>query len=330
MKKIYSFLAFVLLSVASFAQNTSNLIVFSEDGLKFYLILNGIRQNDVPVTNVKVVDLNQPYYSAKIIFEDTKQPILEKKYLPVTDAEGKGALEVTYKIKKNNKQVNVLRFFSQVPIAQAAPVSQDVQVYHYNVNPMPEISTTVVTQESTVTSGNVGNTNTNISTGTNGSNTNVSVNMGGMGVNMNVNVNDPAYNSSTTSTSYTTTTTTTTSNSNVNNYSNNTSVQNNSNASTSCDAAYAMSSSSFSAAKQTITKQSFEDTKLTTVKQILKSNCMSSAQIKEVMLLFSFEANRLEVAKIAHNRCVDKNNYFLLNDAFQFESSVEELNESIK
>lgn len=324
MKKIYSFLAFALLSLASFAQNTSNLIVFSEDGLKFYLILNGIRQNDVPVTNVKVVDLNQPYYSAKIIFEDTKQPILEKKYLPVTDAEGKGALEVTYKIKKNNKQVNVLRFFSQVPIAQAAPVPQDVQVYHYNVNPMPEISTTVVTQETTVTSGS----NVNTSAGTNGTSTNVNVNMGGMGVNMNVNINDPTLNSTTTSTSYTTTTTTTTSNSN--NYSNNTSVQNNSNTSTSCDASYAMSSSSFSAAKQTITKQSFEDTKLTTVKQILKSNCLSSAQIKEVMLLFSFEANRLEVAKIAHNRCVDKNNYFLLNDAFQFESSVEELNESIK
>jgi len=328
MKKIYLFLAFALLSAASFAQNTSNLIVFSEDGLKFYLILNGIRQNDVPVTNVKVVDLNQPYYSAKIIFEDTKQPVLEKKILQMTDAEGKGALEVTYKIKKNNKMVNVLRFFSQVPIAQSAPVSQDVQVYHYNVNPMPEISTTVVTQETTVTSGSVGGTNTNVSTGTNGTNTNVSVNMGGLGVNMNVNVNDPAYNSSTTSTSYTTTTTTTSSNSNVNN--NNTSVQNNSNTSASCDASYAMSSSSFSSAKQTITKQSFEDTKLTTVKQILKSNCLSSAQIKEVMLLFNFEANRLDVAKMAHNRCVDKNNYFLLNDAFQFESSVEELNESIK
>lgn len=325
MKKVYSLFTLVFLSVVSIAQNSSNLVVFSEDGLKFYLILNGIRQNDVPVTNVKVVDLIQPYYSAKIIFEDPKQPVLEKKILQLTDAEGKGNLEITYKIKRNNKQVNVLRFFSQVPIAQATPVSQDVAVYHYNVTPMPEISTTVVTQETTVTSGS----NVNTSAGTNGTSTNVNVNMGGMGVNMNVNINEPNINATTTSTSYTTTTTTTTSNNNVNNYTN-TSVQNNSNTSTSCDASYAMNSSSFSSAKQTITKQSFEDTKLTTVKQILKSNCLSSAQIKEVMLLFNFEANRLEVAKIAHNRCVDKNNYFLLNDAFQFESSVEELNESIK
>lgn len=324
MKKVYTLFAFVILSVISIAQNSSNLVVFSEDGLKFYLILNGIRQNDVPVTNVKVVDLIQPYYSAKIIFEDTKQPILEKKILQMTDAEGKGNLEVTYKIKRNNKQVNVLRYFSAVPISQAISETKDVVVYHYNVTPMPEISTTVVTQETTVTSGS----NVNTSAGTNGTSTNVNVNMGGMGVNMNVNINEPNVNATTTSTSYTTTTTTTTSNNNVNNYTN-TSVQNNSN-SASCDAAYAMSNSSFSSAKQTITKQSFEDTKLTTVKQILKSNCLSSAQIKEVMLLFNFEANRLEVAKIAHSRCVDKNNYFLLNDAFQFESSVEELNESIK
>ena len=72
MKKIYTLLAFALVSITSIAQNTSNLIVFSEDGLKFYLILNGIRQNEVPLTNVKVTGLNQPYYSAKIIFEDAK------------------------------------------------------------------------------------------------------------------------------------------------------------------------------------------------------------------------------------------------------------------
>ena len=326
MKKFYSLLAITFLSISSFAQNTSNLIVFSEDGLKFYLILNGIRQNDVPVTNVKVVDLNQPYYSAKIIFEDKKQPILEKKFLQIVDPETKNPLEVTYKIKRNKKQENVLRFFSQVPVLQAASPSSEVPVYHYNVTPMPEIGAAIVTQETTVTSNTFATTNINSSVGTNNTNASVSVNMGGIGINMNV--NDPNMHSVTTSSSYTTTTTS--SNSSVNNNSNNSSVQNNSNSSANCDLSYAMNSSSFLAAKQTINKQSFEDTKLTTVKQILKSNCLTSAQIKEIMLLFDFEAYRLEVAKTAYGRCVDKNNYFSLNDAFQFESSVEELNNSIK
>jgi hypothetical protein len=110
MKKIYILLATLVLSISAFAQNSGNLIVFSEDGLKFYLVLNGIRQNESPLTNVKVVDLNQPYYSAKIIFEDTKQPNIEKKYLAITDAD-KNFQEVTYKIKRNNKLENVLRFF---------------------------------------------------------------------------------------------------------------------------------------------------------------------------------------------------------------------------
>jgi hypothetical protein len=295
MKKIYSLFAFVLISTALFAQNTSNLIVFSEDGLKFYLILNGIRQNETAVTNIKVDKLNQPYYAAKIIFEDKTQPVLEKKYLPVVDAEGSASLEVTYKIKKNNKNVNVLRFFSQVPIAQAAPPSPAVQEIHYNTVPMPDIFTSITI--------------------------NVNVNAGG--VNVNVNVNDPYYNRTTTTTSYTHTS----SSSSSGNVNTNT---NNNTASSGCGNAYAMSNSNFAAAKQTITKQSFDDTKLTTAKQVIKSNCLSSAQIKELMLLFSFEATRLDLAKFAHERCVDKNNYFLLNDAFEFESSVEELNNSIK
>ncbi len=308
MKKIYSLFAFVLISTALFAQNTSNLIVFSEDGLKFYLILNGIRQNETAVTNIKVDKLNQPYYSAKIIFEDKTEPVLEKKYLPVVDAEGSASLEVTYKIKKNNKNVNVLRFFSQVPIAQAAPPSPAVQEIHYNTVPMPDIFTSITINETTTTS------STNL-------NSNVNVNAGG--VNVNVNVNDPYYNQTTTTTSYTHTSSSSSSG-NVNTNTNNNTVA------SGCGNAYAMSNSNFAAAKQTITKQSFDDTKLTTAKQVIKSNCLSSAQIKELMLLFSFEATRLDLAKFAHERCIDKNNYFLLNDAFEFESSVEELNNSIK
>jgi hypothetical protein len=215
-----------------------------------------------------------------------------------------------------------------VPITQAAAPSTEVPVVHFNTTPMPEISSTVVTQETTVTSGSVGNTN--IETGNNVANTNVSVNMGGLGINMNVNINDPSLNNSTsTSTSYTKTTTTTTTNSNLNPNTASTSAQNASNT-TSCDAANAMSSSSFSAAKQTITKQSFDDTKLSTAKQIIKTNCLSSQQIKEIMLLFSFEETRLTLAKMSHERCIDKNNYFIINDAFTFDSSVEELNNSIK
>jgi hypothetical protein len=47
------------------------------------------------------------------------------------------------------------------------------------------------------------------------------------------------------------------------------------------------------------------------------------------MKLFSFESSRLEFAKFAYKYTWDINNYFLLNDAFDFESSIDELNKYI-
>jgi hypothetical protein len=311
MKKLLSTLVLCLITIVVFAQSGSNLVVFSEDGYKFYLVLNGIRQNELAQTNVRVTGLNQPYYSAIIIFEDKTQPSIDKKNLYVVDVADNAKLEVTYKIKRNSKAQNVLRYFSGVPIAQAMPPNPQVVEYNYNTTPMPQIGTTVVTQQVTTTTTN-GN-NTNVSVGTNGM---------GVGINMNVNVNEPVYNetSTTTTTSYNSTTSTNAYNNtstNNSNYNNN-QQQNNSN----CNGNYAMSQSNFSAAKSTISKQSFDETKLSTAKQIISSNCLTAAQIKEIMLLFSFEETRLALAKEAHSRCVDKNNYFLLNDAFIFSSSV--------
>ena len=321
MKKLISTLGLCLVTIVAFAQSGSNLVVFSEDGYKFYLILNGIRQNDLAQTNVRVMGLNQPFYSAIIIFEDKTHPSIDKKNLYVVDVADNANLEVTYKIKRNSKAQNVLRYFSGVPIAQAMPPNPQVIEYNYNTTPMPQIGTTIVTQQVTTTTTN-GN-NTNVSVGTNGM---------GVGINMNVNVNEPVYNetTTTTTTSYSSTTSTNThnntnTNTNNTNYNNN-QQQNNSN----CNGNYAMSSSNFSAAKSTISKQSFDETKLSTAKQVISSNCLTAAQIKEIMLLFSFEETRLTLAKEAHSRCVDKNNYFVLNDAFNFSSSVEELNNSLK
>jgi hypothetical protein len=53
-----------------FAQN-SNLIFFTENGERFTVILNGVRQNNSPETNVKITDLPAPSYKLKVIFDDT-------------------------------------------------------------------------------------------------------------------------------------------------------------------------------------------------------------------------------------------------------------------
>lgn len=97
-----------------------------------------------------------------------------------------------------------------------------------------------------------------------------------------------------------------------------------------CSDQYAMSSLDFLNAKRIISDESLDNTKLSTATKVINTNCLTSEQIKELMLLFSFEDTRLKLAKKAYSSCVDKSNYFIVNDAFEFSSSVKKLNESIK
>ena len=91
----------------------------------------------------------------------------------------------------------------------------------------------------------------------------------------------------------------------------------------------AMSSANFTNALNTLSKQSFDDTKLSTAKQIASSNCLTVKQIGQLASLITFEDTKLEFAKFAYDRCTDPANYFSLNNIFSFSSSVESLNQFI-
>ena len=118
MKKFYLLLAIMLplFSFAQFNQNpTGNLTIFSEDGDKFYLVLNGEKQNEEPQTNIRIEELSQPYYSAKIIFEDKTLANITKKNLMITDADGV-FMDVTYKIRKDKNKKVKMNFFSMTAV----------------------------------------------------------------------------------------------------------------------------------------------------------------------------------------------------------------------
>ncbi|HNQ83646.1 MAG TPA: DUF4476 domain-containing protein, partial [Bacteroidales bacterium] len=57
---------------------------------------------------------------------------------------------------------------------------------------------------------------------------------------------------------------------------------------------------------------------------------MLCIQVKEIMKLFSFEESRLEFAKYAYGYTYDLSNFYIVNDAFSFESSIDELNKYIR
>ena len=86
-----------------------------------------------------------------------------------------------------------------------------------------------------------------------------------------------------------------------------------------------MSNADFSRAKETIRKEMFENTRVDIAKSIMNSNLFTTSQVKELLNLFTFENNKLDLAKYAYRYTLDKNNYYVVNDVFQFSNSREEL-----
>jgi hypothetical protein len=316
MKRSFLLIFITIIALQGFAQKT-NLIFFTEQGERFYLVLNGVRQNSDPQTNVMVTDLPAPSYKIKIIFEDTQLGEIDKNLMF-----GQGT-ETTFCIKKNNKNEWAVRYMNEVPLAQAPapPPERYVIVYGSPAPPPPPPSTVIVSQTTTTT--------TNAAP-VGGASVGISVNDNNAPVNINMNVSGVSSSSSSTTTSTTSTIIT----------------------STAAPAPapvpvekppvyempgyrgpigcpWPMSPEEFSQVKNSIDSKSFEDSKLIIAKQVIDANCLLCSQVKEIMLLFSFEDTRLELAKYAYGYTYDIGNYYRLNDAFTFESSIEELNEYI-
>ena len=92
---------------------------------------------------------------------------------------------------------------------------------------------------------------------------------------------------------------------------------------------FGMTPQDYEDAYQVISNESFDSSKLTVAKQVISANPMTASQILGICKLFSFESNKLEFAKFAYANCVDQNKYYLLNEAFSYESSKRELNNFI-
>jgi hypothetical protein len=77
-------------------------------------------------------------------------------------------------------------------------------------------------------------------------------------------------------------------------------------------------------------KTSFEATRITTAKQVIQNNCLLTPQVKDILRTLSFEQSRLEIAKFAYDFTVDQRNFYSINDVFQFESTISQLDEFLK
>lgn len=86
----------------------------------------------------------------------------------------------------------------------------------------------------------------------------------------------------------------------------------------------------FNAALRSITARSTDEGKMLSAKQIVSSNCMTTAHVKKIMQVFTDESKKLEIASYAYPYTADKGNYFKLNDEFKNEANIEALYKQIE
>lgn len=325
MKNIFTLATTLIIAFNALAQN-STAVLFTENGERFQIVLNGVIQNSVPATNVKLTDLIAPNYKMKILFEDKNLGELDRNLYLEAYAEN------TFNIKRKSNGEWVVRILSITPLAQLPPTpqnvpNQNVVIYHPNPYTAPATTTTTTT---TTYSDPLMDENVNINLGING-----------LGLNMNINGTGMGTTTSQTTTTYTTTTSTPapvyipppvyttppTTTTVIVQDPNPVYVMPGYNGPTGCQ--YPMNPQDFAAIKSSIMSKSFESTKLEIAKQVLGQRCLTSGQVKEILSVFDFESTKLDFAKFAYGRTFDIGNYYMVNDAFSFESSIGDLNNYI-
>ncbi|MFT5921575.1 MAG: hypothetical protein ACI8TS_000906 [Flavobacteriales bacterium] len=319
MKQVLLSLGLSLFSIALLAQDAA-LVLFSENGELFTVLLNGEKQNEAPLSRVRCVDLNQEFYQVTVDFDDAL--LLDFKANFAID---KG-METTAIVKQNKKGKFVLRMFGSSPLSKVS------------VEPVAEYVPLAPRAEGNV----IEDATQDVSTGTDIkiAETGADLNQGGIDIEMNVPGfdlkikmdipdEDLEMNSSYSEEI--------SSSSTVNNrmslpvedeviekpiaapsY----------NGSTGCD--WPEDDTTFDNAIKTIEGKSFEDSKITLAKQIAKNKCLTAHQVMKVMMTFDFEASKLDFAKYAYDFTYDQGNYYVVNDAFGFELTIDELNDYLE
>ncbi len=237
---VFYILTFCLAGILN--AQTSNVVLSSEKGERFTVILNGEKQNKTPVSKLKLNKLDAPVYKVKIVFATAKlKPILKTLTL-------EPGFESHYSIKKVGKSHKIV-FVN----ADLIPEDDKQNIFSaadttsgkgsVRIDPSPKVRTAFIPGY-----------------------------MGQIGCPRPIGAVE------------------------------------------------------FATVKKNINSKNTEEEKQQIAKQAINTNCLLSTQVKELLMLFSFEKTRIEFAKIAYTHTYDIGNYNKVADALMFEASVKELN----
>ena len=339
-------ICFCIISSCFFAQ--SNFTVFNNGGQKFFLIMNGIKQNSLAQTNVEVSGVKNGGYSVKLIFEDGKTGDIDKNFF----IESASDINTKIVFKKGKGK---LQLVSMVPTVSAQSGS-DVVIFRpdnnavYSDTPViterpsdrPVITQTITTETITQSTGN-GNAGIQINVsgtegqtpnnttpnGTQGGNGSIGISIAdpisGENINLNVGVtiNDGTTTNGQTNINQNSSTTTITTITSSNTSTNVTPANNTPNP--------VAPAATVSGCKNTLTNstvfiedlklQSFEDDRVNALKLALVNTCLYAADAEKIMDLFTFDANQLSAAILLFDRLLDKDKASTLTKHITFDST---------
>jgi hypothetical protein len=122
MKKFITlFLLFV--GYSAFSQN-NDIVVYTLESEPFYVILNGIRQNENPETNIRVENVDGEFHRMRVIFENDKFPPLDQS-INFFESNSEIKIEIVY--RKNKFRA---RFMGESKKANKASKEQTHVSYH--------------------------------------------------------------------------------------------------------------------------------------------------------------------------------------------------------
>ena len=324
-------ICFCIINSCFFAQ--SNFTVFNNGGQKFFLIMNGIKQNSLAQTNVEVSGVKNGGYSVKLIFEDGKTGDIDKNFF----IESASDINTKIVFKKGKGK---LQLVSMVPTVSAQSGS-DVVIFRPDNNAV--YSDTPATTETITQSTGNGNAGIQINVsgtegqtpnnaapnGTQGGNGSIGISIAdpisGENINLNVgvNINDGTTTNGQTNINQNSTTTTITTTTSSNTSTNATPANNTPNP--------VAPAATVSGCKNTLTNstvfiedlklQSFEDDRVDALKLALVNTCLYAADAEKIMDLFTFDANQLSAAKLLFDRLLDKDKASSLTKHITFDST---------
>ncbi len=324
MRNFISTAILCLLVLAGIAQN-NDFVFYTDNGDKFTLYLNNVKQNATAATNVKAENISGKSISVRVVFERSGVPTFSR----------------TMSVSSNDKEIKVQLVKGRENVYTMKTVSTTDR-HHSSSN---NNSTTVVKgsngSNETKDNGHGGNGghgnnngghgNNNGGYGNNGHGNNGGHGNGGHGngdhgnggYGNNGHGNGGHGNGGYGNGGY--------GNNNHGNggYGNNGYWNNGYGPTDNPRCHFPMQQNDFNSLRSQVRARYFDSSRMTVAKQACRYNCMTSDQIRDLCKEFAYESNRLDFAKYAFEYCYDRYRYYIVGQAFTYSSSVDQLNRYI-